>query len=203
MNLIFCQIKFFKKTENLFNNLCTFFDVEPTKELEKYFNKDNDNIAIYKLISSFGFTDYSYLDRYCKDENVNKLLHIYSFRFNEKTKDFIMSNDVDAIRHQYYMLRKEMDKYFFNIFQEIINEKKKCHGEEECFNQLMHSNVLAKAVCYYYEAAKLLKDNSITNFIINNGNATYEDITQLIELIKKKVKKEYNIDLILEQEIIW
>jgi len=41
------------------------------------------------------------------------------------------------------------------------------------------------------------------NFIINNGDATYEDIIELIELIKKKVKKAYNIDLILEQEIIW
>ena len=41
------------------------------------------------------------------------------------------------------------------------------------------------------------------NFIINNGTATYEDIIELIELIKKKVKKEYNIDLILEQEIVW
>jgi len=41
------------------------------------------------------------------------------------------------------------------------------------------------------------------NFIINNGDDTYEDIIELIELIKKKVKKAYNIDLILEQEIIW
>ena len=41
------------------------------------------------------------------------------------------------------------------------------------------------------------------NFIINDGTATYEDIIELIDYIKKKVKKEYNIDLILEQEIIW
>ena len=41
------------------------------------------------------------------------------------------------------------------------------------------------------------------NFIINDGNATYEDIIELINFIKKKVKKEYNIDLVLEQEIIW
>lgn len=41
------------------------------------------------------------------------------------------------------------------------------------------------------------------NFIINDGTATYEDIIGLIEYIKKKVKKELNIDLVLEQEIIW
>lgn len=40
------------------------------------------------------------------------------------------------------------------------------------------------------------------NFIINTGTATYEDILFLINHIKQKVKEEYNIDLILEQEII-
>lgn len=40
------------------------------------------------------------------------------------------------------------------------------------------------------------------NFIVNTGTATYEDIIELIEYIKRKVKEEYNIELILEQEII-
>jgi len=40
------------------------------------------------------------------------------------------------------------------------------------------------------------------NFIINKGNAKAEDIINLINIIKDKVKKQYNIDLILEQEII-
>lgn len=40
------------------------------------------------------------------------------------------------------------------------------------------------------------------NFIINKGNATGEDIIKLINYIKDKIKKENNIDLILEQEII-
>lgn len=40
------------------------------------------------------------------------------------------------------------------------------------------------------------------NFIVNIGGATYEDIIELIEYTKEKVKEEYNINLILEQEII-
>ena len=40
------------------------------------------------------------------------------------------------------------------------------------------------------------------NFIINNGNAKQEDIVKLINEIKEKIKKQYNINLILEQEII-
>ena len=40
------------------------------------------------------------------------------------------------------------------------------------------------------------------NFIINNGNANQDDIVKLIDEIKDKVKKEYNVELKLEQEII-
>lgn len=40
------------------------------------------------------------------------------------------------------------------------------------------------------------------NFIINDGDAKSEDIINLIEKVKKEVKKNYGIDLILEQEII-
>lgn len=40
------------------------------------------------------------------------------------------------------------------------------------------------------------------NFIINTGSATGENIIELINLIKTKVKEKYQIDLILEQKII-
>lgn len=40
------------------------------------------------------------------------------------------------------------------------------------------------------------------NFIINNGNATGEDIKKLINEIKDKVKEKYNIELKVEQEFI-
>lgn len=40
------------------------------------------------------------------------------------------------------------------------------------------------------------------NFIINKGNATGEDIKELINEIKGKVKEKYNIDLKCEQEIV-
>lgn len=44
--------------------------------------------------------------------------------------------------------------------------------------------------------------NKHANFIVNIGGATYDDIIKLIEYTKKRVKEEYNIELLLEQEII-
>lgn len=40
------------------------------------------------------------------------------------------------------------------------------------------------------------------NFIVNTGNATYEDIIELIKYTQKKVEEHYGIKLLLEQEII-
>lgn len=40
------------------------------------------------------------------------------------------------------------------------------------------------------------------NFIVNYNHATGEDIVKLIKEIKEKVKKQYDIDLVLEQEIV-
>jgi len=39
------------------------------------------------------------------------------------------------------------------------------------------------------------------NFIVNHGNATAKDIKDLIKLVQSEVKKKFNIELSLEQEI--
>ncbi len=44
--------------------------------------------------------------------------------------------------------------------------------------------------------------NKHANFIINTNNATGKDIKKLILAIKKEVKKEYDIDLVIEQEFV-
>lgn len=40
------------------------------------------------------------------------------------------------------------------------------------------------------------------NFIINEDDATFEDVTSLIKYIQKKVKKAYDIDLVTEVQIV-
>ncbi|MBQ8681791.1 MAG: UDP-N-acetylmuramate dehydrogenase [Bacilli bacterium] len=44
--------------------------------------------------------------------------------------------------------------------------------------------------------------NKHANFIVNAGGATGKDIVKLINKVKKEVKEEFNVDLILEQIII-
>lgn len=40
------------------------------------------------------------------------------------------------------------------------------------------------------------------NFIVNTGNATSNDVRNLVELVHQRVQKETNIDLVMEQEFV-
>lgn len=53
-----------------------------------------------------------------------------------------------------------------------------------------------------YSINDAMVSNKHANFIINKGNATGQDIVDLIKLIQEKVKEKYDVDLILEQLII-
>lgn len=53
-----------------------------------------------------------------------------------------------------------------------------------------------------YNVGDLCISEKHANFIINKGKGGKEDYDVLVKTIKDKVKKEYNIDLILEQEVI-
>ena len=52
-----------------------------------------------------------------------------------------------------------------------------------------------------YRIGDAMVSEKHANFIVNMGHATGKDIKSLIKLIEEKVKKEKNIDLVLEQEI--
>ena len=53
----------------------------------------------------------------------------------------------------------------------------------------------------YKKGGAMISDKH-ANFIINYKNATSSDIKYLIDLVQKEVKKKYNVDLVLEQEIV-
>jgi len=155
----------FIKNEYLFGNLCKYFDVEPTKELEIYFKKNPRNVIIYKMISYFGFNDYSLLDDYIDDEEINKTFNIKKIAFAKKKKNFLLIGDLNQ---SLYKIRGEkINKIFLEVLKEIVEKKKEKLGEKEAFNQLIHSKVNTKNLCYYYYAAKKVDCKEVIEKIIN------------------------------------
>lgn len=97
---------------------------------------------------------------------------------------------------------------------EIISDRKKRRLESQPLEYPSAGSVFRNPKDLY--AGKLIEDLGLkgyqiggakvsekhANFIINVGNATGKDIVDLINYIKEKVKEKYQIDLILEQEIV-
>lgn len=97
---------------------------------------------------------------------------------------------------------------------EIISDRKKRRLESQPLEYPSAGSVFRNPKDLY--AGKLIEDLGLkgyqiggakvsekhANFIINVGNATGKDIVDLINYIKEKVKEKYQIDLVLEQEIV-
>lgn len=62
--------------------------------------------------------------------------------------------------------------------------------------------IIAKANLAVYQIGGAQISNKHTNYIVNTGNATAKDITDLIKYIQKTIKQKYNIFLIPEQQTI-
>ena len=140
-------------------------------------------------------------------------------------KVIILNNEEFKFDYRYSLL-KEKKNYIvlsarFKIHKCDLNELKEAVKERNnkrmTSQDLTHpSNGSVFRNPEGYSAGKLIDDLGLkgysvndasvsmihANFIINNGNATQEDIIKLIDHVKNRVKDEYGIELRLEQEII-
>lgn len=130
----------------------------------------------------------------------------YSYRnsFLKKNKDYI------CIEVTLELSYEESDK-----IKEVMDKRRQRRIESQPLDMPSGGSVFRNPEGLY--AGKLIEDIGLkeyaiggamispkhANFIVNTGSATYEDIIELIEYTKKKVKEEYGINLLLEQEIIW
>lgn len=97
---------------------------------------------------------------------------------------------------------------------DIVEDRKRRRMESQPLEYPSAGSVFRNPVGNY--AGKLIEDigykgkniggasvsTKHANFIINSGNATGKDVITLINEIKKEVKEKYDIELILEQEIV-
>lgn len=116
----------------------------------------------------------------------------------------------------YICIEAELELYYENPdkIKEVMDSRRKRRIESQPLDMPSAGSVFRNPEGL--SAGKLIEDAGLkgytiggaqisdkhANFIINIGNATYEDIIKLIEYTKNKIKEVYNIELVLEQEII-
>lgn len=135
---------------------------------------------------------------------VNKELDFhYRTSFLKKHKDYIC---LEAT----FNLKKGNKE----LLEEVVNDRKKRRLESQPLEypsagsvfrnpKDMFSGKLIEDLGYKgYTNGGAMVSSKHANFIINYNNATAQDIKDLIDKIKKDVKKKYDVDLYVEQEFI-
>lgn len=129
----------------------------------------------------------------------------YSYRnsFLKEHKDYVVV--------EVTMVMSYLDK---DIIKETMTSRKQRRVESQPLDMPSAGSVFRNPEGM--SAGKLIEDANLkgysiggaqistkhANFIVNTGKATYEDIIELIDYTKKKIKDIYDINLVLEQEII-
>ena len=136
--------------------------------------------------------------------NKEKLEYSYRDSFLKRNKEYI------CLETTFIMEKEDVNK-----IKEVMDNRRQRRVESQPLDKPSAGSVFRNPEGM--SAGKIIEDLGLkgytiggasvsekhANFIVNNGTATYEDIIELIKYIKDKVKKELDIDLILEQEIIW
>ncbi len=163
--------------------------------------------AIYGNAGAYNFDTFHYLKNVTilKDNEMltlNKDDIKYGYRETNLTNTIILKGSFELL--------KDNLEESINIMNENL-EKRKLSQPLEYKNA---GSTFRNPVDNY--AGKLIEDSNLkgktindamvstkhANFIVNLEKATSKDITDLIYIIKKEVKQNYNIDLVLENKII-
>lgn len=133
----------------------------------------------------------------------SELLFSYRDSFLKRNKGYIC---VEVTLEMKYGNKEDIKEVMFNRRERRINSQPvnmPTAGSVFRNPPLMSAGKLiedAGLKGYSFGGARVSEKHA--NFIVNDGGATYEDIIMLIDYIRERVKILYDIDLILEQEII-
>jgi UDP-N-acetylmuramate dehydrogenase len=152
-----------------------------------------DNILKIKILTSDG-----------------KTKEITKFKFNYRSLDYKDKTNEDIFLSTYIKLKKENEKNIeknMNKIREYRNATQPI-GAYSAGSVFLNpkNNSAGKIIDELNLKGEHIEDAYISekhaNFIVNKGNAKASDVIKLIELIKRKAKKEKNINLKEEIEII-
>lgn len=137
-------------------------------------------------------------------------------RMTNKELDFHYRTSFLQKHNDYICLEASLELRQSNreLLQEIVEDRRKRRVESQPLEFPSAGSVFRNPENMF--AGKLIEDlgykgysiggakvsDKHANFIINYNNATSQDIKDLIDFVREKVKKEYNVELKVEQEFV-
>lgn len=165
--------------------------------------------AIY---GNAGVKEYAILDfiEYIEVIRNNELIKLDKDVVKYSYRSTIFKNNTDIIVRVKLRIEDKDSK----LMREVLSELRTKRRESQPLEYKNAGSVFKNPTGYYagelidkcglkgYNVGGAYVSNKHANFIINKDNATSEDILSLIEVIKSRVKEEYNVDLELEQIVV-
>ena len=165
--------------------------------------------AIY---GNAGVKEYAILDfiEYIEVIRNNELVKLDKDVVKYSYRSTIFKNNTDIIVRVKLRIEDKDSK----LMRDVLSELRTKRRESQPLEYKNAGSVFKNPTGYYagelidkcglkgYNVGGAYVSNKHANFIINKDNATSEDILSLIEVIKSRVKEEYNVDLELEQIVV-
>ncbi len=146
-----------------------------------------------------------YLDQDLNLHEINNEKHQFKYRhsrFNENKSDIIVSSVV------------QLEDGNMEDIKERMDANNKSRREKQPINFPSGGSTFKRGEGYItaelidkcglkgYNVGDSCVSEKHAGFIVNKGNATAKDVLSLIEIVKKKVHEEFNIDIELEIEVL-
>ena len=165
--------------------------------------------AIY---GNAGVKEYAILDfiEYIEVIRNNELVKLDKDVVKYSYRSTIFKNNTDIIVRVKLRIEDKDSK----LMREVLSELRTKRRETQPLEYKNAGSVFKNPTGYYagelidkcglkgYNVGGAYVSNKHANFIINKDNASSEDILSLIEVIKSRVKEEFNVDLELEQIVV-
>lgn len=165
--------------------------------------------AIY---GNAGVKEYAILDfiEYIEVIRNNELVKLDKDVVKYSYRSTIFKNNTDIIVRVKLRIEDKDSK----LMRDVLSELRTKRRESQPLEYKNAGSVFKNPTGYYagelidkcglkgYNVGGAYVSNKHANFIINKDNATSEDILSLIDIIKSRVKEEYNVDLELEQIVV-
>ena len=141
---------------------------------------------------------------------------IFNYLYSIKTQDGeILKKDIphsyrhtqiDGILYEItFNIEKGYDKELQKMFNQMRDNQPNLPSAGSCFKNPKDNSagyLIEQVGLKGYQIGNMAFSAQHANFLVNLGEGTFEEATKLINLAKEKVKKQFDIELELEIEII-
>lgn len=145
-----------------------------------------------------------YLDSELNLKTIQNKEHKFSYRYSifDETNDIIISTKIKLKKEKQEVIKSKMEENSIKRREKQPINYPNAGSTFKRKNEYIAAEVIDKCGLKGYNIGDAYVSRQHAGFIVNNGEATAEDVLKLIEHIKKTVKEKYGINLELEIKVI-